>query len=89
MAGKFYDHAKNLLPAAVGWAAAMARRDALAAGDAYRVEFDSPKGDGVCWWDGCRYDALALAKSLLFNGYANVKLLRPDGSPMDFAVATY
>lgn len=88
MAGKFYDHAKNSLPAAVGWAMAMARRDALAAGDAYRVEFLNSAGE-LHWWDGCWYDALGLAKSLLSNGYADVKLLRADGSLVDVAAASY
>lgn len=73
---KFYDHALNLRGAA-GEAAARARRDAMASGNDYRVEFKY-KGEWH-YWNGCYYDALSLAKELSYNShnYPVVLLLAP------------
>lgn len=78
---RYYDHAKNSRRAAVGHAMAAARRDALAVGDAWRVEFTA--ADGVrCWWSGCAYDVCQLAGELRRNdrdGSRAVVLINPAG----------
>ncbi len=84
---KFYDHAKNHTNPAVAEAIAKVRREVVEAGEAYRVEATPNNGDSF-WWDGGRYDALRLAKSLKFNGY-KVTLTRPNGTEVDIAKATY
>lgn len=80
----FYDHATNAGGAspAEGSAMARARRTAIDNGQAYRVEANWT-GKGRFYWDGCRYDALGLAKSLVANRAENVVMTRPDGATMD------
>ena len=85
-AASYYDHALNHYPVQAH-AIARAARTAKAAGDAYRVEFTTTAG-AAKWWEGCRYDALALAKSLLRNG-GTVTLTAPDGRAVDIAAARY
>ncbi len=86
-APKFYDHAKNHTNVAIAAAVARARRDAIADGNAYRVEA-TPRGGGRrFWWNGSRYDALALARDLAFNNYENVVLTRADGTIVDITRA--
>jgi len=85
---KFYDHCKNTTNAAVASAMARVRRESIDAGQAYRVEFTPPGKDQSFYWDGGRYDALRLAKDLLFNRHT-VTLTRPDGSPVDIENAMF
>jgi hypothetical protein len=80
---EFYDHATNHRNAAEASAVARARRTAIDDGTAYRVETDK------FYWNGCRYDALGLAKSLQFNNYAGVKLIDPKGHEVDFVAEKY
>ena len=79
---KFYDHASNHTTVAEASAVARVRRESIATGTAYRVEFINSKGEAH-YWDGGLYDSLYLAKSLVLNRYAGVSLIRPDGSIMD------
>lgn len=76
---KFYDHASNHAHAAAAAAVARSRREAIATGTAYRVEFLNSQGEAY-YWEGGAYDALSLAKSLVGNRDSEVILIRPDGS---------
>lgn len=67
----YYDHAKNQTNAAVGSAMARAKRDAVASGEAYRVEANW-KGKERFFWIGCYYDVQQLAKELTYNRAENV-----------------
>ena len=77
---KFYDHAANS-PPAIGSAMANVRREAIAEGQAYRVEANW-KGQGRFYWNGGHYDVLGLAKTLVFNRAENVVMTRPNGTQM-------
>ncbi len=57
---KYYDHAMNHANAADASAVAKVRREAIAEGQAYRVEANWA-GQERFYWNGGRYDALGLA----------------------------
>ena len=78
MTATYYDHATNHTNAAEAHAVAAVRRDAIAEGTAYRVEANWP-GKPRFYWNGGRYDAFGLAKSLVFNRAEDVTLTRPTG----------
>ena len=78
---KFYDHVMNQGNPAVASAMARVRRESVEAGNAYRVEA-TPSNGVRFYWDGGSYDALQLAKDLVFNRYADVVLIRPNGKIM-------
>ena len=65
---KFFDFALNHTNAAVAEAVARARRDAIADGTDYRVEFPSSADCISCYWNGCAHDALCLGRELHANG---------------------
>lgn len=75
MAFKFYDHATNRGP--MGSVIAKVRAEAIEQGRAYLVGFMNKKGESF-YWDGGRYDAIELAKSLVSNGYLGVVLADPQ-----------
>ena len=86
---KFYDHATNMTKPAQAQAVARARRDSIADGTAYRVEFENSKGE-TFYWDGCRYDALQLAKDLAFNKFMTPpRLFNSKGELVDIENARY
>lgn len=85
---KFYDHSMNSLPAAVGWAMAKVRREAIADGRAYYVEANWV-GGGRFYWNGGYYDVLGLAKSLVRNNAENVVMTDPNGGFVDILAARY
>ena len=84
----FYDHATNQANAAAGWAIAKVRREVIAEGKAYKVLAKWAHQDTPFYWDGGMYDALRLAKQLLFNR-CEVQLIAPDGHTVDIAAARY
>jgi hypothetical protein len=88
MSARFYDHCVNQIRPAVAEAMARIRREAIASGNAYRVEANLPDRDRF-YWDGGRYDALALAKELFRNRYENVILTAPDGRIVDIDNARF
>lgn len=88
VAAVFYDHATNHSNAAEASAVARVRREAIEAGEAYLVEANW-KGEGRFYWNGGRYDALSLAKSLHFNRAENVVLTDAKGQTVDFVAARY
>ena len=89
MAANFYDHAKNHANPAVAEAVARVRRESLAAGEAYRVEFNWP-GQSRHYWEGGRYDCLQLARDLAASPRCeNVTLTDPAGRAVDLAAARY
>ena len=87
MNASFYDHAKNLSNAAKASAVARVRRELVAEGAAYRVEFVASNGQRK-YWNGGRYDALGLAKDLRFNG-VDVVMYGPAGNQIDIEAARY
>jgi hypothetical protein len=87
MNASFYDHAKNLTNAAKASAVARVRREVIAEGAAYRVDFSNSRGERL-YFNGGRYDVLSLAKDLLFNG-CNPVMTGPCGSVLDIAGARY
>lgn len=78
---KFYDHARNHVDAATGSAIATVRRELKAESNCYRVEANWAGKDRF-YWDGGWYDAIGLAKDLVFNGAENVVMTRPNGTVM-------
>ena len=84
----WYDHARNHTSAAQGSAVARARRDAVASGSAYTVVGQWRRQAAPFWWNGCAYDALALARELRANG-ATVRLYGPEGAEVDLGTARY
>lgn len=86
----FYDHATNTGGAipAHGAAIATARRTCLDEGTAYRVEANW-KGQGTFYWNGCRYDVLGLAKTLVSNNAEKVVMTDPNGNEVDIKAARY
>lgn len=82
MTAKFYDHASNLSPAN-GSATARVRREVIATGQAYRVDATPRSGGSRFYWNGGQYDALRLARELVFNRYQNVTMTAPDGVVMN------
>ena len=87
MNAAFYDNAKNSRNAAEGHAIARVRREVIAEGIAYRVDFTRTSGE-LMFWDGGRYDALRLAKSLKSNGVV-VTMTDPNGNAVDIAAARF
>ena len=87
MPAKPFDYAKNLANPAVASAAAACRREARKAGNAYRVEWSN--AGGAHYWEGCRYDALGLAKDLAGNPGSRVALFGPDGREIVISSARY
>ncbi len=87
MNAAFYDHAKNLTNAAKASAVARVRRELIAEGNAYRVEFTASNGRRL-YWNGSRYDVLSLAKDLRFNN-CDAVMLDPAGRSVDIAAAKY
>lgn len=85
---RYFDYALNHVNAAQAEAIAKARRDVLSTGDSFRVEANWP-GKEPFFWDGCRYDALVLARELVFNRAENVKLTDPSGRLVDVASERY
>jgi hypothetical protein len=71
----YYDHAKNMSNAAVGQAVAAAKRDAVACGDAFRVEANWP-GKERFFWIGCEHDVKRLASELRYSRAENVTVSR-------------
>jgi hypothetical protein len=51
------------------------------------VEFSNAGGDH--YWEGCRYDALGLAKDLAGNPGCRVALFGPDGREIVISSARY
>ncbi len=88
MNATFYDHAKNHGNVAQGYAVAMARRDAISDGTAYRVEFNWTGGK-LYYWDGAYHAALSLAKSCHSNKADSVKMIGPKGEQVDILNAKY
>jgi hypothetical protein len=76
---KFYNHAKNHGNLAQAVAVAKARRTALDDGTAWKVVFQKAVLTDHLYWDGCRYDVLALAKSLIVNKFHSIFIELPDG----------
>lgn len=87
MNARFYDHAKNLTNPAQAAAVARVRREVIAEGSPYRVDFSNSRGERL-FFDGGRYDVLSLAKDLLFNG-CNPVMTAPCGGVLDIAAARY
>lgn len=87
---KFYDHCINTGGANVAAACAMAsaRRTCIARGDAYKVVANW-EGKEPFYWDGCRYDVLGLAKSLVSNKAQSVVMTDPNGNEVDIVNARY
>lgn len=83
----FFDNAKNHVNAAKASAMARVRRELVAEGAAYYVEWMNKSGVKM-FWNGSRYDVLGLAKDLVFNGVAAV-MLDPAGRSIDIASARY
>jgi len=83
----FFDNAKNHVNAAKASAMARVRRELIAEGAAYYVEWVNKSGVKM-FWNGGRYDVLGLAKDLVFNG-ANAVMLDPAGRSVDIAAARY
>lgn len=79
----FFDYAMNQTNAAQAEAIARARRDTVADGTAYRVEFVGRDGQRH-FWNGCAYDAKALGLEMHQNGY-EVTVTQPDGTVMDLS----
>jgi hypothetical protein len=75
---KYYDHAMNCSNPAEAHAIAAVRRDAIKENSIYRVEANW-KGQERFYWNGGRYDAICLARELVFNRAENVQLTRPNG----------
>jgi len=76
----FYDHAKNSEPAR-GSAVAKVRAEAIASGEAYRVEANW-NGKPRFFWDGGLHAVLELAKSLVSNQAEAVEMTTPSGRIM-------
>ena len=87
MNATFFDNAKNHTNPAVAHAIARVRREVIAEGKAYRVDFTNAKGQAM-YFDGGRYDVLALAKDIRFNGGA-VAMTDPNGNAVDIAAAKF
>ena len=83
----FFDNAKNHVNVAKASAIARVRREVIAEGAAYYVEWINSSGIKM-FWNGGRYDVLGLAKDLVFNGVAAV-MLDPAGNSVDIAAARY
>jgi hypothetical protein len=79
---KFYDHSLNHVNAAQATAVERARQSCLKEGTAYMVKFQAKPELDMYWWNGCRYDALGLAKSFISNNYHYVILITPDGKEL-------
>ena len=45
----------------------------------HKVIFQIDVDSEIWWWNGCKYDVLSLAKSLVFNNYHMVKMINSDG----------
>lgn len=87
---KFWDHAKNMIRPVDGWVIAKARRDAIADGGAWRVDFTAAGGE-QWWWNGTYHCALELAKDTVWNG-GHAVLTSPTGTvcgPDDIRAARY
>ena len=84
----FYDHATNHVNAAEASGIARARRTAIEEGRDYKV-VACWKGGQPFWWNGARYDALGLAKSMLYNNAEYVTLTDFNGDLVDIKNARY
>jgi len=83
-----FDYDGNLVNAAEATAVAACRREDKKSGEAYRVVWAND--GGLHCWEGCRYDALSLAKDLAFNpSTKSVSLAAPNGVEIDIASARY
>ena len=87
MNAKFYDHAKNLTNPAKAHAVARVRREVIAEGSAYCVEFSNSRSERL-YFNGGRYDVLALAKDLQFNNCSPV-MTDPRGNLVDIVSARF
>ena len=71
----YFDNATNHY-GPVAEAIAKAARETRTDGTAWTVTFDSTEGPK--FWDGCRYDVIALAKDIVWNG-GNATVTAPNG----------
>jgi hypothetical protein len=76
---KFYDHALNQGNLAQAVAMTRARQSSIADGTAWKVVFQKAVLADHLYWEGCRYDVLALAKSLIVNRYHSIFIELPNG----------